>query len=358
MGQDATQTLSMSVVDFGRLSGDMQREVLVKAFQMRLKYSRNLYHAVDLFLTIHHNTNGRPGPIKEKVAFRRCRAWQLNHSFRVESDMFEPGNDQDVVQFLNSGFDSQEGVARSTVRFKEDRRSAGRIDTVPDRIIIDDRYIYWLDGSFRHREEYLFHNLLDHRDEFEVAILEDGRLQLTVPYQPWWAKKAGGKRKITLDPLKGFLPIRGDSRWDGGPSDWRIERFVVEQSRQVGDIWMPIKIHEEICASPSAETFAVYETVVVKIEHGKVTPADLHVPFTKGMQVVDAIKGVTYIADVNGDPAGVVNPVFGAGDLSINQNLESPSHWWRSVLWANVVLMVCLVAAIFIKRRLRKITPE
>ena len=57
-------------------------------------------------------------------------------------------------------------------------------------------------------------------------------MQLTVPWQPSWAKKPEGKRVYVLDPEKAFLPIRCESRCDepakgGRKPMWRIERFEV-----------------------------------------------------------------------------------------------------------------------------------
>lgn len=66
---------------------------------------------------------------------------------------------------------------------------------------------------------------------------------------------------------------------------------------------MPIKLTNKTAGSPVPERIGFYQMVVSRIEHGSVKPADLVVAFTEGTEVVDAIKGVGFIADPRGNPA-------------------------------------------------------
>lgn len=348
-GNDPRWTAS----EFNSMPVEEQRAAIVSAIEYRLKHAGNLSYEVDLELTISNNKNGKPSGVKEVAAFRRCRAWRHGGSFRVESDMFEPGHNDDVTQWVNSGFDGSEGVARSTVRFSNGHTPGGRIDTVPDRIIIDDRYAYYLDGNYPHEEEFLLRELLKFRDEWDLAATGKDTVQIVVPFKPWWEKKPGGKRVIDLNPEKGFLPIAGESRWDGkdanGIAHWRIERFVVEESQNVDGVWMPTRLHEEIASSASPETIAVYDTKVTAIEHGEVTAENLYVPFTKGMEIVDAIRAVTYVSDANGNPAGPTVAVYGAGELSA-VTPESATN--RGLLIGiNVAVVIALAIAVLYARR-------
>ena len=81
----------------------------------------------------------------------------------------------------------------------------------------------------------------------------------------------------------------------------------------MGDVWMPTKLKEIIAASTGAPNrVTVYETEVLKIEAGTVRPKDLVIVFPEGTEVVDAIQGVTYKTDANGDPLGTVEGLIGA----------------------------------------------
>ena len=353
--------ITMSAEEFSQLRGEDQRSVLIRVFQRRLEHARNLFCEVDLKIECYKNAGGERGELREVAMERQCRQWLLGDSYRMDSDMHIPGKEE-VDSWNTSGYDAEEGVSRSTMRLPNQKRSFGRIDAAQDPAVVDNRYIYWLQGSHPHREDYLFPYLLDHKDEFEIEAPADGdKVRLTVGYQPWWAGEPGGKRVFLLDPEKGFLPIRGDSRWDapptGGTENWRVERFVVEESRLVGDVWMPTKLREEIIASPSAETLAVYVTDVLQIEHGMVMAEDVEVAFPKGMEIVDAIQGVTYVADANGNPAGPVELAWRRAQLpsqgaSEAQVAASSLKLRRIVAIAGSVILAALVVVFYVRRRM------
>jgi len=290
---------AMPIEAFTQLKPSEQKVLLIKTFQRRLEHAKNLFYEVELKSLIYENQNELPGKLRETPMRRRCRHWLLGDSYRMDSDMFRPGENQ-ACEWISDGYDAKQGIGKST--FNDNKRSFGRIDRIHDSIITDNHYIYWLRGAYRHKSEYLFQYLIEHKAEFEIqAPVDDGKVQLTVDYQPYWASKPGGKRIFILDPEKGFLPIDGHSRWNefplnGNPPQWRIERFTISESQRVGDVWMPVKLREEIMSSSAPELISVQEMQVTRIEHGNVKPANLVVPFTKGMKIVDAIKGVNYIA--------------------------------------------------------------
>jgi hypothetical protein len=116
---------------------------------------------------------------------------------------------------------------------------------------------------------------------------------------------------------------------------------------------MPTQLRLEIAASPAPETIAVHEITVTRMEHGKVTPADLKVPFTDGMQIVDVIKGVTYWVDAQGEQVGAAKPLLGVvpPDAAKRAPPESGFSWRQLVIWLNVALLVFLVVAVVIKKR-------
>ncbi|WP_417387903.1 hypothetical protein [Gimesia sp.] len=308
----SAEPVSISIEQFTQLDKAMQKTLLLSVFQRRLEHSKNLAYEVDLDLFIHENQNEQPGKLRTSGPFRRCREWRLGNSYRMDSDMFR-SEDKEASQWISDGFDGNKGVSRST--FTDKTHKYGRIDTIHDFLLRDNHFLSWLSGEYPSHEIYLFQDIIKHKDDFDIqAPVANKFVQLTIDYQPDWTRKPGGKRVFLLDPSKGFLPVSGTSHWEampanGGQRQWRIERFVVSESKLTGDVWMPIQLREEILASSAPKTIAVHEIKVTRIEHGKVKPADLVVPFTEDMTIVDAIKGVTYVTDKAGKPVGPVKTI-------------------------------------------------
>ncbi|MAX38554.1 MAG: hypothetical protein CME33_18525 [Gimesia sp.] len=319
---EAAEPVSMSVAEFSQLDQAAQKTLLLDVFQRRLEHSKNLAYEVDLDLFIHENQDEQPGKLRSSGPFRRCREWRLGNSYRMDSDMFRP-QDKQASQWISDGFDGKKRVSRST--FTDKTHKYGRIDTIHDTLLRDNHFLFWLSGEYPSQEIFLFQDIIKHKDDFDIQTpVDDKFVQLTIDYQPSWKKEPGGKRVFLLDPSKGFLPVRGTSRWEGtqpnsGQRQWRIERFVVSESKLTGDVWMPIQLREEILASPAPKTIAVHEIKVTHIEHGKVKPSDLVVPFTEGMTIVDAIKGVTYVTDEDGKPVGPVKPLSNGSPVNTSK---------------------------------------
>ncbi len=307
------QPISISAARFSQMSSADQKMLLIRVFERRLEHAKNLYYKVDTFSKNHEDLDGEVGKPLNDASSRRFQyeQWGLGNSYRIDTNKYRQPKLDELYVWMASGFDADQGVGRSTGRVKGKEKTYGRIDTKHNPAVGDNQYRYWLNGDYPRWQEYLFRYLLSRRGEFEIeAPVEGDKVRLTVGYQPSWAKESGGKRAFLLDPQEGFLPIRGDSRWDGSPGrdgrpQWRVEKFTVTQSKLVGDVWMPIEMRFAIaCSAATVPGFTVYDMTVSKIEGGKVTPADLEVPFTEGMFVVDAIKGVSYKAGPDGQPRG------------------------------------------------------
>lgn len=356
---EVLQPTSISAEAFSRLSSADQRALLVRVFERRLEHAGNLQYEVDLQYRFFENANGAPGRRKEFSVHRVCRQWQLGGSYRLDSDMYLP-EAASPHKWTATSYNAQEGVGRFTLRQKGLERAFGRIDSRHDNLLEDNRFCLWLNGTYPHKEDYLFRYLLDHQSEFVVkAPVDGGHVELVVGYQPWWADKSGGQRVFLLDPNKGFLPIRGDSRWDappsGGHDNWRIERFTVEESQLVGDVWLPVRITEQLAGSPAPDNFTVLEMTVSRLEYGRVTPADLVVPFTEDMQVVDAIKGVTYVTDSDGNPAGRIERVMGAPPPDRLKESQRLTQGSVVAIVASVVGIGILIGALLLRRRRTKV---
>jgi hypothetical protein len=310
------KTVSMSAEEFSQLSLQEQRDLLVRVFQRRLKHSQNLYYESELRCTIYENENGEPGSLaRSRPSSRRVfRHWRRGDSFRMDSDFYRDANATGPASISSFGFNAEEGIGRNTTTLPDgEHPPQGQVQysAYGDN---GNWYVYWFDRTGARPDPFLgeplFPYLIARKNELEIRTPADGnKIELTVPWQPDWARKPGGKRRYVLDPEKGFLPIRCESRFDDVKPDgrpvWRVEEFVVEETKLVGDVWMPTSLSNTTIASTAPDTICVYRTRVPRIQQGSVKPDDLFVPFTKGMQIADTVEGITYTADANGNAVDV-----------------------------------------------------
>ena len=162
----------------------------------------------------------------------------------------------------------------------------------------------------------LFLLLLDQKDQFTIeAPVEGDKVRLTLSSPPGGADSPRTKNTYLLDPRKGFLPVQCESRYEAPATRerrfWYEETSVVEESRLVHDVWMPIKIRETYVVSRSPERISVWEMTALAVDFGTVKPSDIRVPFAEGMKIVDVIDGVEYVANAEGNPAGTVKVARG-----------------------------------------------
>jgi len=320
-GPKELRTVSMSAEEFSRLSAEEQRALLVRVFQRRLEHAKNLYYDTEQVARSHHSLDGEPGKPLETSSGqrRRYRHWRLGDSFRIDTDTYRNRQDTEPWESRSMAADCEAGLGRDRTISKDKKIPTRGFVRYPFEPVSLDRYRCWITDKTGRSElhhvmewgNFLFSYLLERKDEFEIEAPAAGdKVRLTLPWQSARAEKPGGKRVYLLDPRKGFLPIRYDARYDSPPESahprWQTEKLVVEESRLVGDVWMPIKLRETGFMSLFPDTVGVRETEVLRIEQGTVTRADLMVPFTEGMEVIDAIKGVRYVADAQGNPAGPV----------------------------------------------------
>jgi beta-lactamase regulating signal transducer with metallopeptidase domain len=314
--QEVTKPVSMSAEEFGRLPAAEQRAILAREFQRRLEMVKNLHFETDTVVKLYTNRDGKPvEPLKQTTNFR-FRYWLLGESFRVDRDTSVP-TDAELSCSSSEAVNAEEGLGRNVSIWKEGKFPPQGQIVFPFESTDISRYAGWVldkDGSRSPTgEDYLFRYLLNHKDQFEIeARVEGDKVRLTVPWQPAWAGAPGGsgRRVYLLDPRKGFLPIHCASRYDNSPTEqrrsWREETLAVEESRLVGDVWMPSVLRETSAHSLSPDEIEVLETKASRIESGAVKPSDIQVRFPEGMKVIDAIEGVEYVVDAKGNPAGPV----------------------------------------------------
>ncbi len=358
-GEDpAVDIETVSIDEFRSMDFEHQTATLRAAFERRLEHGRNISYESTMRLRNHERDGESIGEVVWEGFRYDHRHWKLGDSYRMDTDQYGPTFPKDPLQFVQSGFDSGEGVGRMRVQGNGSEKIYGRIDTRHDRIIVDNRYSYWLDGEDVTAADFLIPYLVKHSDKYTIGFAkEEPLIELTVPWMPFHSRdKALGVRHFWLDPTKGFLPVKGEARWDDGPESWRTERFTVEASRLVGDVWMPTNLKEFIGSSSSmvggrAGVINVWETTILKIEHGKVTAKDLIVDFPAGTEVVDAIEGVTYILGKDGNPVGKRESLMVGATRTRPELSENDKKGWPWLIVLNIVLLAVAALYYFIRRK-------
>lgn len=319
-GEAGVAAFSMSIDEFRALAPADQQALLASVFEHRLRHAANIhYEALQLIsLAEYDPETGKVGEVTQRLNGSRLRHWVRGNSFRM--DTIRGGHDvAEALKSVACGLDAKSGVVRSTVHFKEGRPPSGRIGTDVDRINESNFYAYWLNGKPTGHNDFLPRYLVEHQDQFSIAAPPgETTVRLGVPWYYFSNKEPWGTRAFDLDPEKGFLPIRGKARWElkqDGKTHWRVDEFTVEESRLVGDVWMPTKLKWLIdTSSGNPRTCNIYNITVSEIEAGTVRDEDLEVPFDAGMLIVDAIQGMAYTVGPDGERTHV-EPLVGAGAL-------------------------------------------
>ena len=321
--------VSMSAEEFARLPAEEQKALLVRVFQRRLEHSQNLYYETDQILRGIENPDGKPDkPVKQRFAMRQqYRHWRVDDSYRMDVKSYRNLEATEPSSFRSMGVNAAEGLGRNISIPKDGKRPPSGDVQYPLDPGISNLYLTWLTPKYSQDypvpRDYLFPDLLRHEDDFKIeAPIAGDKVRLTVPWQPQW----NGKRVLILDPQKGFLPVRCDSSFDcpleDGRPMWRKERFTVEDSRLVGDVWMPVWLKTELRCSSGPDMMNANEAKVTRIEHGTAKSADIRVPFTEGMVIHDVVEGAIYTADAQGRPGPDLK-------LAPNWKHRPPKGWKR-----------------------------
>lgn len=348
--------LDLSYSKFRSLSRADQQAIVVGAIEHRLQFVRNLYCDVEVRGANYEYMDGKLGNKISTANGRNYRTWSLGDAIRTDCVSGGPSVER-PSQFLSTYYDRQSGTGRGVLHNAAKSRFYGRIDVRPDAMTEENRYAYWLDGKDVPMGEYLFRYLLTHRDQFTISMLDRDRLiRLAVPWQPHFSTTALGVREFDLDPTKGLMPVHGKARWDrtlrDGRTDWRTEEFFVTESKLVGDTWMPIRLRELVGGGPlGVAKISVWETVAKAIVHGNVVPADLEIVTPPGTEIVDAIKGVTYVVGQEQEPTKVES-LIGTWD---GRPVPPGPGWWRvTITIAITVGVLVALLLLLLQRRFRK----
>ena len=178
-------------------------------------------------------------------------------------------------------------------------------------------------------------------------------------------ENAVGKATYTLDPVKGFFPVACYGIWkDADPGAYFRQyemRFVVDDSKLLNGLWMPIKLRDAVCPNGERDKGNLYKTTVNALELGKTNEPDVRLPFPEGTSVQDRIKGIVFTAGPNDAKMDIErlyltavadNLVAGPADL------RQKSNKYRLIyLIVSTAIAIGLLAFVIRRRRLRSVGP-
>ncbi len=318
---------------FSNLDFDEQKKELAQCFEKRINFAKNLSYRSEILGEKCENANGVvgksvPGTQSKKVFMH----WQRDNDFRCDIEFFEDRN-LGAVQWSTSYWDSKEGVCRNFLKNKDLDRTFGRVDTVLNPAILrNDSFSFWLQGGSTETfpiPPYLFPHLLGCRDAWEIiAPFQESKVQLVAPYDAGKKYKTAitntGKITLVLDPSKNYMPesgiIRGDVTLQNGGTPWREEKFEVQESLLCGDVWMPTLIKTSLRTSASRTgQFSVDTIRITEIDQGSVAKSDVTVKFPEGAEITDAVDGIAYDIDAQGNPVeATIQPLYGLDPSKVN----------------------------------------
>ncbi|MDR1962603.1 MAG: hypothetical protein LBQ50_02360 [Planctomycetaceae bacterium] len=281
-----------------------------------MEFAENLFYRSENRAEICQNNNGAPGErIGDSFSQRHFAHWQLKNDYQYDIEFFEPPKEEPLM-WATANWNAQEGECKNIVKNESLGRVFGRVDTKFDEAVLpNDAYTFWLQGGSSEsypQPHYMFLHFLEHQDDWNIVTpFEDNKIQISVNFTPKSKKSSdlSGKGNIitVIDPEKNYMPVRGNIRGDitlsNGNSIWWMVEFIVQQSElKNNDIWMPVLLKTIASSNVQSHAVTVATFKITEMKQGKVTKSDVTFQFPEGTEVIDAIKGVSYKTDANGEP--------------------------------------------------------
>jgi len=356
--------LSGDYKDFSSLTKSEQVDKLRKAFNRRIELSKNIKYQIE-YNSVEKNIESDKliGTIYHKISliFK-----QFQNSYIADIDSYTENMSLPFKKTIIS-WDANEGILKNmSYVYANDEYKTARIDTVIDPYIsVNDCMALWFSAgaSDEKPNPHVFAYFLSHQDSWEINCLPDNKIQLIVDYvlnsNSNSYKEYSGKWVLTLDSEKDFFPTEGKLRWDrisnAGKKHWRDESFIVKDCQFVSGIWMPTQIEETIAASSVPDSKAVTNIKVTEIEFGKLSKKDTTFVFPENTLVIDAVQGVSYRTDSNGNQIdSATKPLYGLDPSKVKMPGQKPNRTWNYVFVVFGFLMIGIGAYLHFEKRRRK----
>jgi LPXTG-motif cell wall-anchored protein len=335
-----------------------QRTFLMNLFKQRIEFSKNLHYRLDISMEIQQSQGNE---IKSSMVKRTIENWILNESYLINVDL-TPNNSTYSHQNITTSYDAKESITKSFVRLTNSSGEAieGRIDTKEDTITKMNFYAAWHDVSYFDDQFCIFHYLIQHQNDWQIDLDSDNELvNLTTNFAPHYETLSyQGKRLLQLDPSKGFLPVRCEARWeatfDNNVTTWEEHNFIVNKSELIDNVWMPTEITQFFKSgfTPNNSTKIIMK--ILTMESSKVTKDDIVIKFPIGTEVTDAIQGISYKTNANGEPIeSTIQPLYGL-DPSQVKLPEPPKRKINIVFIVAGILLIVTALYLLLKKRRNK----
>ncbi|MDR1493674.1 MAG: hypothetical protein LBT05_13270 [Planctomycetaceae bacterium] len=352
--------------EFSKFSETQKKKIIIQSFEDRMKKAENIYYKLDLMVGTSKNKQGVPDNQVDFFGKRNYARRQLGKSYKVDMEMFK-GIASQPIEWVTSAYNVKKGESRGLFHsILTKNNKFGLIDTRQDVAATDDIYLLWLQDSFFlessiDRNSHIFVYLLEHKDDWKFFATEkENQIGLEVKFEPDYAfnfSSYDGTLKVILNFTKGFMPesseIRWNAVWKNNNHDkfWRNEKFLVEKSVKIDDIWTPTQLTRILGSSIVPDVFTISKANIHEIEYGKVTPNDITLIFSENTAVTDAINDISYKTDANGEPIkSTIEPLYGFDPSKIQMPEEQPNRT-NYILTVLGLAMMSYAAYLQIKKR-------
>jgi hypothetical protein len=357
----------MTYEQFDALPSTERKNVLIKAFEKRVRVSKNIYVSTETTGEQRQcSSDGHIGELITNYPTQVCSLWIQKGNYRIDVIRYK-FSDNSIIDEMTAVFDLNEGLHNGMFFLRGNRsRIFGRIDTSQDRVPFGTtHYWYWLHSDYCddktdpyfYRRDYFFPDLLKNHDHWNISLLpKEKAIHLTYPSPTKHAiKVANNERSYILDPSKGFMPLSVKTKLDEVHVDekkWGMNcRLEVKESKLVDGIWMPVVFEKWEQASWVEGKINLWQTKVKDISFGKVSATDTDFKYPEGTDVVDAIKGVHYKTDANGEPIeSTIEPLYGLDPSQVK--LPEPPKRKINIVFLVVGISIIVIALyILFKKR-------
>jgi hypothetical protein len=363
-----SQDVSMTYEKFETLSPSEMKNVLIKAFEKRIRASRNIHVSYEITGEQRKYDEGQVGELIVNYPVDNYSLWICGGKYRVDLARYK-FSDHSPIDENTIVFDSNEGINKGMVFLNGNKDHIfGRIDTSQYALVFG-FYSYWIwladdycdEITIHHlpRQFYFFSHLLKTGDNWKISLVPENKtVRLICPCPTNHAiKEANNEGSFVLDPSKDFMLVSVRMKFDEIHIDgrkWGMDQsYEIKESKLVdGGIWMPTELELYSQASWVENKINIHRIKVNDISFGKVSSENIDFKYPEGTDVVDVIEGVHYKTDANGEPIESTKEFLYGLDTS-KVKLPEKKHEPNYVLIVSGLLLF-LIAVYLIFRKNKK----
>lgn len=355
--------------DLAGLSQEDRVAVMKSFLERRIDKVRNIEVDSETRTYVRKFINGSLGDHIGNAGWYEYKTQHCDGSYRVKSSYFVSQAASSADSTATSHYDEKSGIVRIVSRQHNYKEHEGRIGLEHLSSMHSNRAPLLLLGiSFVMQDnaldkcDFLLPSLVSCSGQWQVDVnVLEQQVVISHPFRIAFVDVGSGTRKVYFDLVKGMMPARIDIDWRGDlvtsleprrvTPAWREERIMMDEAKDFGGIWMPMRLEERVRASSgSPDTCSIYLTKVKQIAFGGVKKEDLEFKFPPDTQVADTIKNVFYHTGSDGESTGPINPLgIPEGPITLDERgqiVSKPSwtlHYGLLAIGCGIALLFCLV---------------